>query len=269
MTVTILTCIFSELLSEGQYKNISKDLGTLRFAGLVRWSVIEDRARRITAKRGWSGMDEYLDYFVNSFKPEYYTRCLIQTQPKFVEVWIEKDALSTIAEKITYPYCLRLVVCRGHISTSFLKQYVERAEQEIQNGKQPVILYLGDLDPSGIECFEAIQRSIKTKHHLYDVQYKRIALNPEHIKTYNLPESIDAIKESDPNYIKYKKRFGKTAVELDAIHPEDLQNLIRESIEDELDLAEVDAQKEIEGIERDKLISAKHEVKRVLENILL
>lgn len=261
----------AELLknSQAEYKNISKDLGLLRHACLVDWNDIEDRSRRITAKRGWTSMDEYINYFVNSFQPEYYSRCLIQTQPKMVEVWIEKDALSTIVESITWPFCLRMVVARGHSSKSFKKLYVERAEAAMRAGKQPVILYLGDLDPSGIECFEAAQRSFENDFHLHGVKYKRIALNPDQISAYNLPSSLDAIKETDPNYLKYKKRFGRVAVELDALHPEDLQNIVRSAIEQELDLDEISAQKEIEIIEREKLITAKHEVKRVLVETLM
>lgn len=254
--------------SQAEYKNISKDLGLLRHATLVSWNDIEDRSRRITSKRGWSSMQEYIEYFVNSFEPEYYNRCLIQSQPKFIEVWIEKDALSTIAEAITWPYCLRLVIARGHNSKSFKRAYEERARAAMKQGKQPVILYLGDLDPSGIECFEAVQRSFKIDFKLNDVQYKRIALNPDDIFTYNLPSSPDAIKESDPNYKKYVKRFGRTAVELDALHPSDLQNVIKKAINAELDIEEFEAQKEIEVIEREKLVTAKDEVKRVLEEVL-
>ena len=251
------------------YKTVSGDLTQLRLAGIVSWDAIDDRVRRISSKRGWDNMDEYVDSFINSFQPEYYHRCLIQSQPKHVEIWIEKDALSTIVEDVVWPYCLRVVVCRGHSSTTFVRRYAERAKDAMINGKQPVILYMGDLDPSGIECFEATERSLKEKHHIHGVIYKRIALNPEHIGKYSLPHSVDAIKETDPNFKKYVKRFGRIAVELDAVHPGDLQGLVKDAIDAELDLDEMDAQLEIEEFERKKLIVAKHEVKRVLEEVLL
>lgn len=255
--------------NQGSYKKISNDLTHLRLAGIVSWYAIEDRSRRISGKRGYESVEDYISVFINQFDPRFYHRCLIQSQLKHVEVWIEKDALSSIVEDVVWPYCLRVVVCRGHSSTTFIRQYAERARSAIEGGKQPVILYFGDLDPSGIECFEAAQRSLENKHKVSGIIYKRISLNPEHLDLYNLPDSVDAIKESDPNYKKYVSRFGRVAVELDALHPKDLQNLVRESIRDELDLSEVNAQKEIEQIERQKIVGIKDAVKEVIVDMMM
>ena len=73
-----------------------------------------------------------------------------------------------------------------------------------------------------------------------------MALNPEHIKQYNLISNPDAAKASDPRYQNYVGGFGNIAVELDALHPEELQKMIRNSIEAELDMDLFADQKEQE-----------------------
>ena len=54
-----------------------------------------------------------------------------------------------------------------------------------------------------------------------------------------------------------------------ALHPKDLQELVRDSIGDELDLSEMDAQKEIEQIERQKIVGIKDAVKEVIVDMLM
>ena len=96
--------------------------------------------------------------------------------------------------------------------------------------------------------------------HGVEVELRRVGLNSGHIKQYNLPESFDAAKPSDPNYRKFINRFGSLPpTELDALHPKDLKALIKQALEAVLDMSEIGEQKEIEDIERRKLKLAKQD----------
>ena len=129
-------------------------------------------------------------------------------------------------------------------------------------GQNPILLYLGDFDPTGIAIPETIKRDL-WEHHGVDIELRRVGLNPEHIEQYNLPESFDAAKSTDPNYHKFIQRFGNAPpTELDALHPRDLTSLIQQELEAVLDMTNVEGQKEIEYGERLKLKRAKQDFER-------
>ena len=125
-------------------------------------------------------------------------------------------------------------------------------------GQKPMIRYDGDLDPPGVRIPVAIQENLYKHHGLnsVDVQIHRIALNESQIEDYQLPHSVDAIKTKDPNYEWYAKRYGDIAVELDALHPEklqQLQQLVKLGLGLYLDIEDMQQQQGIESRERERL----------------
>ena len=101
-----------------------------------------------------------------------------------------------------------------------------------------------------------IPRSIISKlveYHDLGIKLIRGALNPEQISEFDLPQFFDAIKKTDPNYKRYFKVHGNTAVELDALHPADLTQIIEDVLCQYLDLEDMDCQRGIEADERKKL----------------
>jgi hypothetical protein len=221
--------------TRSQYNMLSQLVKNMRLDGLIEWDVIEDRTRRVSGKRGFNNPDEFikqeLDCFLNG-----YSRCLVQGQENYVELWIEKDALSSIFEKIAWRYCLRCVTCKGFLSATFVYNYADRARRAQNQGQRLVILYFGDLDPSGIRMFESTQHSLQNDHGLYDIDCRRIALNPGQVEEYKLPINIDAIKEKDTRTPAYRKIYGDIAVELDALHPRLLKELTENALAEILDI---------------------------------
>ena len=78
-------------------------------------TTMEDRVRRVSTKRGEEDADTFIKKEMGLFLNGY-SRCLVQGQENYVEVWVEKDALSRILEDVAYPYCIRTVTCRGYQS---------------------------------------------------------------------------------------------------------------------------------------------------------
>lgn len=85
-----------------------------------------------------------------------YRRNVWEDQPSYVEVWLEKDALSGIFSDITEEYGVTLVVGRGYNSWSAYKKAVDRF---IKMNKPVSILYFGDFDPSGEDIVRALKDS--------------------------------------------------------------------------------------------------------------
>ena len=248
--------------TRSRYNMLSTLVKQMRLDGLLPWNIIEDRTRRVSGKRGFNDPGEFIKREVKSFLKGY-SRCLVQDQENYVEIWVEKDALSRIFENIAWTYCIRCVTCKGFLSATFVNDYATRARKAQAQGQRPIVLYFGDLDPSGIEIFESTQESLRHDHSLEDIDYRRIALNPEQVENYNLPTSFDAIKEKDTRTPAYRKKYGDIAVELDALHPKLLKKLTEEALADVLDIDLMLEHQELQKNDQVKIEQLKSKVQEV------
>lgn len=216
-----------------QYRKVSRIGVKLRENDIIPWYAIEDRTRRTTGKRGWENVSEWLQSQFEGFcDPQRYGRCYVQNQDVYIEVSTEKDALSGIIELPLWRYCTRLNVVRGQVSATMVEQIAQRFDDAIMRGQEPILLHFGDLDPTGIAIPKAIERNLFDRHGV-DAEVRRVALNPEQVREYGLPSSIDAVKEKDPNLKAWLREFGpeQHAVELDALHPDTLTKILRRELE--------------------------------------
>ena len=78
-----------------------------------------------------------------------------------VEVWTEKDAISGILKRITSKYHVQLVVNKGYSSSTAMYRAYRRFVKYIKEGKQIVVLYFGDHDPSGLDMIRDIEDRIR------------------------------------------------------------------------------------------------------------
>jgi hypothetical protein len=245
--------------TRSKYNDLSNLIKHMRLDDWVPWEVLEDRVRRVSEKRGWEDHNEFMKAHVDDFL-EGYERCYVQDQERYVELWTEKDALSQVFEKVAYPYCIRAVTCRGYQSITFLDGFRQRA-RSAQNRRQiPVILYFGDMDPSGYQMLEAIKQTLEDEMDLWGVEYHRVALTPDQIMNYELPHDPQAVKVTDKRYRKYVQRFGDLAVELDALHPQVLRELAVDAIESHFDMDLFREQMEVEQLEQERLASLKEKI---------
>jgi hypothetical protein len=99
------------------------------------------------------------------------------------------------------------------------------------------------------------------------VQGYRCALTREQVDVYNLPHNPDALKPRDRRAGKYLAQFGNLAVELDALPPATLQEIIRKSIEEKLDLTKFEEQKRLEEVDCDELDALRNKVDDLLDTI--
>jgi hypothetical protein len=173
--------------------------------------------------------------------------------------------LSGIFEDVAWPYCVRVVTSKGQSSATYVKNYSERALAARNYRQRPIILYFGDLDPSGARIPVAIQGNLK-KHHNLDIDLRVVALTLKQVEYYNLPYSLDALKKTDPNFKWYQRNFGNIAVELDALHPKDLQSLIRHELSKVLDIEDMVLQEEIQAQERLRIKAVKNQLEDIMRS---
>ena len=174
----------------------------------------------------------------------FYRKALWAEVDAYVEIWLEKDALAGVVYPITAALDVPLMVARGYASLSFLHSAAEyMAEVDC-----PIYVYhLGDFDPSGVNAGEKIEETLHELAPDADIYFERIAVTPEQIKAWNLPTR--PTKASDSR----AKGFGAESVELDAIEPQRLRDLVQETIEQHLPADQFEVLKAAEESERQQI----------------
>ena len=256
--------------NRNEYQKLSRILSKARIDELIPWRVIEDRTRRFLSPVVWKDSKRFVNDQMHGLLHGY-RRNLMQTQPLALEVWIEKDALWRIAYGVAHPYCVPVVVARGFCSMTFKNECRDRAVLNDMNHKKTVILYFGDLDPSGWEMLPAMLKTFREDFGLDEdaLLIERCALTPQQaVDVYDLPYSIDAMKLQDPRTAKYKKMLLKAgypddlAVELDALPPATLEELIREAIESRLHMPAFEEEQQKQSADTEALRKAAPDLER-------
>lgn len=236
--------------TRSMYTTLSQLLKYARLGGLISWEDMEDRSRKHRADTTYISSYTYVLSETEALFQSYRVNKMYG-QKKYLEVWIEKDALSTLFYQAVSPYCIPLTICRGYSSVSFLHNFKERVIQNRKEGQEAVCLYFGDFDPSGVDMLKAMQKTIEEELGIEGVKFKRIALTPEQIEEHNLPHSPEALKEADSRSKKHIEAFGRLAVELDALSPNVLTNLIHTAIQEEIDIDKALILQDIEKKDRE------------------
>lgn len=209
------------------YKRIGSIVNDGRMAGEIDWDAIEDRTRNVRRPSTWESPSSIMRAVVSQFAIDRW-----DMQEYRPEVWIEKDALvgviSGVCEEFQVPY----FACRGYNSQSEQWAAGQRFETYMDRGQIPIVLHLGDHDPSGID----MTRDNESRLTLFagsQVDVRRLALNWDQVKRYNPPPN--PAKLTDSRADGYIKNFGKDSWELDALEPSVISDLVSSAINDLLD----------------------------------
>lgn len=147
--------------------------------------------------------------------------------------WIEKDALVGVIQGVCQRNDVPFFSCRGYTSQSEMWSAAQRLLGYLANGQTPLIIHLGDHDPSGIDMTRDItdRLALFLEHEGYspaDVQ--RIALNMDQIERYDPPPN--PAKLTDSRASSYVREHGDDSWELDALDPTVMASLIEGAIHD-------------------------------------
>lgn len=230
--------------TEKSYTNIGNLVSNGHLAGLIDWEAIEDRTREFHKLPSWETPAEIVESAASQYR-----RDLWEGQKNYCEIWVEKDALRGIIQQASDRLDCPCFSCRGYNSQSEMwaaaMRFIDKAEQ----GRECVLIHLGDHDPSGLD----MTRDIRDRLALFGATVKvgRIALNMDQIRQYNPPPN--PAKETDTRASGYIKQYGNSSWELDALEPRILDGLITAAIKDRLDQKKYNkATKKMEA-EREKI----------------
>ncbi len=226
--------------TENQYNNtVIRLLSQMRREKIIPFSWIADSTRWMRKPDSFSSLEEALHQTAQTYR-----RALWDNQDAYVEIWLEKDALAGVIYEETEQWDVPLMVTRGYPSLSFL---ASAAEAIAGCGKPVFLYYFGDHDPSGVDIPRKVERDLRAFAPDADIYFQTVAVTPGQIEEWGLPTR--PTKKTDSR----SKNFKGESVEVDAIEPEKLRELVRDCIQPHVDADALEVLEVAEESEREIL----------------
>jgi hypothetical protein len=221
---------------EKNYNRLGAIINDARLSGLINWDHIEDRGREAHSVDWLGHVPPDLTEQIAGLQSNHWLD-LWEGQERRVEVWVEKQALEEVAQRAAGGFRVGYFACKGYVSQSEMWRAGQRLREAIDEGQEPLILHLGDHDPSGID----MTRDIEDRLSMFaeqDIEVRRLALNMAQIRELNPPPN--PAKLTDSRFASYLAKYGEKSWELDAVSPERLVEIIQDEIASVLDRGEFD-----------------------------
>ena len=144
-------------------------------------------------------------------------------QPKYIELWEEKNDLLPGFDKILKEKYIKIRANKGFSSLDYLRQCTIELKELIESkGLEQEFVYIGycgDCDPSGLEMIYYVKKRLKWLG-IPNVNFEPIAVTPEQISKYKLPlmslKRPPGKKADDPNLKEFQRLYGNRATHLNA-----------------------------------------------------
>ena len=228
--------------TQQSYDRLGKIISDGRLSGLIDWNAIIDRTRNLRGQSHWDSPQDIIDSSAWSFNMDKW-----EGQEYRPEVWIEKEALVGIVSSICNRLDVPFFACRGYVSQSEQWAAGKRYQRHLAMTKRvydkelgdymteykrrqtPVIIHLGDHDPSGIDMTRDNMERL-SMFARRGIRVRRIALNMNQVKQYDPPPN--PTKLTDSRAQGYMDKFGNESWELDALKPTVLRDLISDTVKE-------------------------------------
>jgi hypothetical protein len=209
-----------------EYSKLSTLLKEGRMAGSVDWDAIEDRLRQPSKPPEWESPADIIAACIKQYRVP-----RMKGQANYLEVWVEKDALSGVLKRVTSEYGIPIVVNRGYSSVTAMYDAHQRFSLADSEGADEIrVIYIGDFDPSGQDMIRDITDRIEEFNNGdYSFEILPVALTLDQINAYSPPPN--PAKITDPRADKYIAKYGPTSWEVDALPPEVLNSILTNVID--------------------------------------
>jgi len=189
-----------------------------REQGIIPWSWIVDETRELERVATWSDPEEYAECVARSYRRDFWDQ-----QPHRVQVWSEKGTIRGVLAPVLDNYAVGFLPVHGFSSATAAHDIAED-----DDGRNLIVLYVGDLDPSGMYMSEEDLPARFAKYDGGHIKLRRIALTRKQVR--GLPSFPASDKRKDPRYRWFVENYGDRCWELDAQDP----NALRDCVEREI-----------------------------------
>lgn len=232
--------------TEAEYKSTVVRLTLdMRREGVIPWASVVDRTRWFYRPTTFDSLGAALEETARVYRRSLWTNADVQ-----IQVWCESLSVAGIIERETTRWDVPLYPGKGYSSHDFLRS---AARDIASTGRDTVVYLLGDYDSSGRDIIRFVCRALREYADEVDpdvsIEFETIAVTEEQISDWKL--SSHPAKSSDSR----QARYGITrAVELEAIPPDRLRELVRAKVASHLDPDALERLRVVEAAERATLI---------------
>lgn len=139
--------------TEAGYAKVQRAILKLRRNGSLPYSTVVDNTRWMRKPMSYDSTEEALRETA-----AVYRRALWSQSPWRLEVWAESDSIAGVIAEVTERWDVPLMVTRGQSSETFAYNAADAWADTPD--RIPFVLYIGDLDPAGVEIEEALQSKL-------------------------------------------------------------------------------------------------------------
>src|SRR5262245_22399708 len=206
-------------MARNEMQSVYRLLKEAREQGDIPWEWIVDETRELERVSTWDDPEQYARTVARS-----YLRAFWNQQPCRVEVWSEKGTIRGVLQPVLNKYAVGFRVMHGFSSATSIYEI----SQDNKDDRDLNVLYVGDIDPSGMWMSEMDLPNRLAKYDGDHVILKRIAVTGA--QAVGLQSFPAADKKKDPRYPWFVAHYGDRCWELDAMDPNDLRNTVEKAI---------------------------------------
>lgn len=276
-----------------EYKKVTALLTDARYAGMIDWDAIEDRGREPSTPSEWDSLSSLVESALRAYRrprwvgQKHYVELWVEKQalagvlaPLASEfhatLMVNKGYSSASAMKESADRIKAATITDVDRLDEISEQLEEAARDfgadsdELTNlreeitpeverllGPKPIVLYLGDHDPSGEDMVRDIETRLK-EFGVLRLTVEKVALTTAQVRRYNPPPN--PAKLTDPRAKGYIAEHGAQSWEVDALPPNVLTQLIRQAFRRFIDAPKMAAVKELEAQDKQRLREAVKEL---------
>ena len=153
-------------------------------------------------------------------------------QPYRIAFLGEKSSLAPVLRPLAQRIGAEMLLPTGEATATMVAEMAYRA---VADGRELVVLYFADFDPSGNQMAVSVARKLQALHHLHypglKLQLHSVALTLEQVRRLDLPST--PLKESERRADKWRAVMHHEQTEIDALaalRPDALRQIAEESI---------------------------------------
>jgi hypothetical protein len=138
-------------------------------------------------------------------------------------VWSGEGTVRGVLQPVLDQYAVGFRVMHGFSGATTIWDV-----SQDDDGRELIVLYVGDFDPSGMFMSQEDLPKRLSKYDGDHVEVQRIALTQEHVS--DLPSFPATEKRKDTRYRWFVRNYGNRCWELDAMDPNDLRDCVERAI---------------------------------------
>jgi hypothetical protein len=189
-----------------------------REQGDIPWDWIVDETRAIERVSTWDDPAAYARDVARSYRRDFWNQ-----QPHRVQVWSEKGTVRGVLDPVLDRYAVGFLAVHGFSSATAAHDIAED-----DDGRDLIVLYVGDYDPSGMYMSEEDLPARFDKYSGDHIDLRWIALRSGQLR--GLPGFPASDKSGDTRYRWFVSNYGDRCWELDAMDPNDLRDCVEREI---------------------------------------